>query len=431
MNGALDGFILVGDGATISGWACRMEDGERLPVPVDIVGARFDGAETFRRADIGTAHAFGIRFTLPSHADLLALATGTARCVAHYRGRTYDIPVWDKLKGKVLAALLVRAAETLDAAERAGLMAALLEPARSVPGLPGAETARLSIEVGFRSHDDAVVVGRDGHLFLEGGTNSLSRMYEEPADEARVAAWADLVERRRAQAERAGARFVQVIVPEKQSVLGHLHPAGDRGCTPLLQGIAARLSGKAYYLDALSAFRGLVEEGRDPYRAVDTHLSFHGYQCLAGELGERITGEPMALATPELASSPAAGDLGSKIGWGNVVETSLSPVERGWALAGRDVRLDRSSDPETGHIGYLRQWTCDDAESDRSVLVFGNSMFERGAGPLTLSWWFARMFRRMTFLWSPTVDPELIERLSPDMVVCQTVERFLKSVPTQ
>lgn len=430
ITGALDAFTLSDDSATISGWACITRDGERHPVAIDLSGVRPIRVERFQRADIGSAHAFGVRIVLESAFDLLALVHGATHCVAEQDGHRQVIPVWEKLKSRVLSAFLVRSAAQLNADGRADLLASLLEPLRAPPGLPDAETQSLALEVGFRSYDDAVIVGRGGHLFLEGGTNRLSRMYREPAAEAKVALWADLFERRRRAIGDAGARYLQMIVPEKQSVLGHAHPAGDRGCTPLLAAIAARLSDSAHHVDALSIFRDLRHrQGLDPYRQVDTHLSFHGYRALALELGARIAGHPVDLDPPPLVARPAAGDLGSKLGIGNIVEPCLFPVEDDWPLARRTVRLDHASDPDSGHIGYLRRWTCDDAPIDRRVLIFGNSMFERGAGPLTLSWWFARMFREVCFLWSPAVDLRLVADFSPDVVVCQTVERFLGNVP--
>jgi hypothetical protein len=63
------------------------------------------------------------------------------------------------------------------------------------------------------------------------------------------------------------------------------------------------------------------------------------------------------------------------------------------------------------------------------VLVFGNSFFSDVPSQAFVSWWFARFFRQYHFVWSPDFDLELIRSVQPDIVLGQTVERFLTRVP--
>ena len=49
--------------------------------------------------------------------------------------------------------------------------------------------------------------------------------------------------------------------------------------------------------------------------------------------------------------------------------------------------------------------------------------------PGGLSWWFARIFAEFHFVWDPRMDAEYVAAEKPDWVICQTVERFLPSVP--
>ena len=62
-------------------------------------------------------------------------------------------------------------------------------------------------------------------------------------------------------------------------------------------------------------------------------------------------------------------------------------------------------------------------------MVFGNSFFERGAQSWRLSWWFKHFYREFIFCWNPALDLELVEKFQPDLVICQTVERFLTQIP--
>jgi hypothetical protein len=89
-----------------------------------------------------------------------------------------------------------------------------------------------------------------------------------------------------------------------------------------------------------------------------------------------------------------------------------------------------SVDPKEGRIGIRRSWRCPAAPIQMKVLVFGNSFFERGGDSTSLSWWFARIFSEFHFIWSPEMSPEEIEFLKPDLVVGQTIERFMRVVPS-
>ena len=58
-------------------------------------------------------------------------------------------------------------------------------------------------------------------------------------------------------------------------------------------------------------------------------------------------------------------------------------------------------------------------------MVFGNSVFEHGETPLNLSWWCVRFFREFYFFWLPETLPGTVDEIGADVVIAQTVERFL------
>jgi hypothetical protein len=61
--------------------------------------------------------------------------------------------------------------------------------------------------------------------------------------------------------------------------------------------------------------------------------------------------------------------------------------------------------------------------------VFGNSFFHNGNLPNQLSWWAKHFFAELTFVWDPALDWSVVDEVRPDIVVAQTVERFLHRVP--
>jgi hypothetical protein len=46
-----------------------------------------------------------------------------------------------------------------------------------------------------------------------------------------------------------------------------------------------------------------------------------------------------------------------------------------------------------------------------------------------MSFWFARWFEKYHFIWSPAIDWAYVEAQGADIVIGQTIERFLDQVP--
>lgn len=83
-----------------------------------------------------------------------------------------------------------------------------------------------------------------------------------------------------------------------------------------------------------------------------------------------------------------------------------------------------------GHIGTHRIFCRDDAPDRRTVVVFGDSYgFGDEAYP-GLSWFLAQVFRQVHFVWVPFGwDPNYLDRVDAELVICQTAERFVPRVP--
>jgi hypothetical protein len=82
------------------------------------------------------------------------------------------------------------------------------------------------------------------------------------------------------------------------------------------------------------------------------------------------------------------------------------------------------------YVGLEQSWLNPNAPFDVEVMAFGNSFF----GPAndqqnSMSFWFARYFKRYHTIWRSDMDHERVERVRPDIVICQTIERFLSTPP--
>lgn len=86
--------------------------------------------------------------------------------------------------------------------------------------------------------------------------------------------------------------------------------------------------------------------------------------------------------------------------------------------------------PKKGHLGTHMVWENNNAPIKKSVVVFGNSFFGQSANsPAKLGWWFARLFTEYHLVWKPEIDYDYLEKSKPDVVIAQSIERFLGRLP--
>lgn len=82
------------------------------------------------------------------------------------------------------------------------------------------------------------------------------------------------------------------------------------------------------------------------------------------------------------------------------------------------------------HLGTIRVFRNDRAQDKRTVVVFGDSYSFGEDGYPGLSWFLARAFREVHFVWVPFGwDPDYLDSANADLVVCQMAERFVVRVP--
>ncbi|KIP93370.1 hypothetical protein RU09_06035 [Microbacterium sp. MEJ108Y] len=284
---------------------------------------------------------------------------------------------------------------------------------------------------GLPSMDGSAVTGLRGHLFLTGGTNSLVSLYDEPVDDAllsRVDRWMDVLALRVEGCEARGARFVQTIVPEKLTVLRDDAPFDIAGPTPVLQEIENRLRDADFYVSGLAPFEQWNNVD-DPFLTTDTHFSAVGAQRMFSALAAQIDPQlvPLVDAVRMYQFRYAVGDLTGRFGlpvYSRIVEPSDDELA---AYAGGITMIEKYL-PAVGVRGRRFGWTNSTAPSPLKVLVFGNSFFQSGDFAGQLSWWGKHLFSEFHFLWGPNLDWNLVDQLKPDVVVGQTVERFLNRV---
>jgi len=294
------------------------------------------------------------------------------------------------------------------------------------------ELSPFLVPVGEVSKDGAVVVGREGHLFLLAGSNDIVGQYRDERSgaelDAAAASWTHLFRRRADALAARGIAYRQTIVPEKSTVLDDCFPVAIETPTRLMARVEEQLAASAAvpgYVPLLAPLRRHPDR-LSLYLPVDTHFApegiffairqilsslglpvpdvrFGNRRVTIGDLGSRFPGAPLCA----VYSAPEFADLER---YGAAIEI----VEQV-----RSERLD----------GTRLVTRNPSAPIDARLMLFGNSYFASGDDWQQGSWWMARLFREYHFHWSPAFDFDAIDAVRPDIVVGQTIERFLPNVP--
>ena len=286
-----------------------------------------------------------------------------------------------------------------------------------------------------------VHVGRDGWLFLVGGSNRVLAQYGRPGLPRRALwRWRGLIAGRVRRCARLGARYLHAVAPEKLTVYPE-HTDGlayDPERAPALR-LARwlRLSrGGGAWVDLVGAFRA-ARDGPPLYLRTDTHWTFEGcavaYRALCAAMGAAPREDVVARRSEE--AWPYAGDLGAKFDPPRaepVRDTRFATAARRTYANPFLTALEAAGRVGEAHLGAHAVFRNDEPGIDtRRLVVFGDSFSQHSAtAPVaTLTAFLADTFREVHFLWSTTIDWGYVERVRPDLVLGEVAERFMIDVP--
>lgn len=284
------------------------------------------------------------------------------------------------------------------------------------------------------AHPADVQEGRDGRLYLVGGSNRVREQYR--ADLAawwRLRLWRRLVIGRAARAARLGARLVHVVVPEKLTVYADLSPelGVDWRLSPARR-LAALLRGRTdlAVVDLVQPMRA-ARDGPDLYFRTDTHWSPAGcalaYAAVCAGLGIAPRAD---LAGRSYVEAERAWDLGGKLDPPRLERmrsyTYLQDAERastGRLLAAYEA-MGRAGELHVGASAVFRNAS---ASSRLRVVLFGDSCAH--FAPFMLTGMLAETVAELHFVWSSSLDWGYVERVRPDVLLFQMAERFMRRLP--
>jgi alginate O-acetyltransferase complex protein AlgJ len=278
-----------------------------------------------------------------------------------------------------------------------------------------------------------VLVGTQGWLYFMGEDGkAFDRWYRGIGGftDAEVAGVRNELLRRRGYLEHLGIPYVVVVVPEKYSVYPEFLPDWVKRVTPTtaLDRIADDLARhpELHFIDLRSALRTAKQSERVYYKT-DSHWNFIGatvgYGVLMAELERRLPG----LVTVPPRRPPYdpgidfySGDLSRMIGAGESFrEDDIAPL---WKILAETSPHCARRDPTGETPGFeFYVYACPSPPRYRA-LMYRDSM----AIPLIPL--LSENFARSTYVLTRTMDPALVERLKPDVVIEEMVERTLNAL---
>ncbi|MGU3664370.1 alginate O-acetyltransferase AlgX-related protein [Methylobacterium sp. A49B] len=281
---------------------------------------------------------------------------------------------------------------------------------------------------------ESVHVGRDGWLFLTGGTNRVMDRYRGGLRHwLLLRAWTRLIKARAIRAESLGIRCLHVIVPEKLSVYddktdGLRYAPAKASTRRLARGLARNPA----YLDLLAPLRAARNGPVPLYLRTDTHWTVRGCLLAYREIMRALGAIPPADigARPEIVSDEVM-DIGEKLRDRPrerierfMLQRDAERVEVGALLAAYEAE-GRDREVHVGaHVVYRNRSAGADP---RRLVLFGDSCAH--FDPFLLTGMLAESFSEVHFVWSSSLDWDYIARVRPDILLFELAERFLARVP--
>jgi len=279
--------------------------------------------------------------------------------------------------------------------------------------------------------------GRDGWLFLTGGTNFVTTLYQRDSGhlpDAALLQWRDAIVERARRCREAGVGYAHLVVPEKLTIYGDMQaePLVDPALAPVIR-LAQLFKGDAAAAGWVDLVEPMLDYRRkaDLYWRTDTHWTPTGcllaYEALCNALGLRRNDDVVMRPLHDVKKLL---DLGSKLDpqrWEPVREACwLKDARRIYENA--VVRfLETPAYGAEIHVGCHAIFKNPRAPNVCKVLLFGDSF--SSPGPHSLTAILAETVSDLEFVWSANVDWSLVQRVRPDIVVTQIAERYMAIEP--
>ena len=281
---------------------------------------------------------------------------------------------------------------------------------------------------GLVSADHSAIMGSLQQTYLFQGSNNHYDAYFDTSLNELADGWAGLTAQRHQRITDQGALVLSVFVPNKATCLPAAFPQPmPRGGTTIWKRLTHLLSDDSGVIFSLQKMKIDEATMSGAWLRTDSHWSQSGCLLAVNEILEKLA---LPLLEVQLATETQqfSGDLSSK--WSGKV---LAEVRRELFCPEitsiiPEVEFDNNQG-KSQHFGRHVRWVNKNAKYQINVTIVGNSFSGTGRGPGELTWWLARLFKSVTFLHISLIPTDVVEMTSCDVLIFQTVERFLYVLP--
>lgn len=364
-------------------------------------------------------------------------------------GKTYSVPLSEGLLKRELK-ILNSELKMLPKDKQLAILAGGVDGSRPMSELPtntsapnsGNFLSPVGFPEGMMSADQSVVLGKEGHFFPIGGSNKILSRYGQEAksvtahEHEEVHNWIGLIENRSDFASQIDAEFRQLIIPDKLSMLPNLSPFPLGTPTRAFKLLASALADNKNFVTMPP--NSFSECGRSErmWKKVDGHPTSYG----AYEFS-RLIFQDLEIDFPSIPESEfiwptyQEGPLGQRFFGFPIWDTVLNlqnPEKFGLqSISGQQLRGELGTDKMNPRLGIYYKYNNPNAIDGRTVALVGTSTSGRGTHQSQLTWWFKHAFRQVHFIWNTEIEEDLIRDIGPDILVSQTVERYLSRIPAK
>ncbi len=280
-----------------------------------------------------------------------------------------------------------------------------------------------------------ILKGETGWHFLVGGSNKVIDQYlkEYAVPNSHINAFKQSQDIRYDKLKQIGANYISLLVPNKLSVYhNHINYKIENEFS-LIDRISKTLNQEEYYLDLLANYRKFKND-INLFWKTDSHWTpfgcFFCYQLIC----QKLKLKPLNLLhNREYKEAEIVMDLGHKLSppmkenvrfYSSMIENS----NRIFANKIVEYKEENNLVNEIGlHVGSHVVYKNEKATNSLKIVLFGDSFSEYR--PHLLTGMLAETVNELHFIWNSNLDYEYINKVKPDYVIYQTVERFLVKIP--
>ena len=267
--------------------------------------------------------------------------------------------------------------------------------------------------------DGKVRIGRKGRLFLHNDTNKVldQQLGKHLLSEGNIALWQEVLDHRKAAAQKIGAQYQLLVAPDTASVYPEDHPDldGYDGPRPVLQ-LQQALRPDTPWLYPLDALQKARRKG-EVCHPTDSHWTGFGAYIAYRALRKKVRGlTPLWPMSVERIEKEGAGDLGDKF---------LPPLTGAYTECvlrkPPSIQIWNNGINNRGYMGY---WRHQNPRLPRAILFMDSYGWK-------FSRFLAASFSEMLMVHTPYFEQEAVDKYQPDVIINLMAERFLIHVPDE